>query len=203
MSEKECRRWGIRVLAKSFDRKSLELLSWPTNVYPALHKWQVARGFDPSTTNWAQSLGYPEWEIIGGKEEEARFKGVHDYVSYLRKLREQAQINELNDIPESSAFIRDPSLHSPESTPRASHLDEQGGLPEQNDSSSVQEYISYASKVREQDAELQLGTSMQIQETATITKLPPATSTPKLAPEWNPRQKRKSESTAKNSQAGA
>ncbi|KAK7024149.1 hypothetical protein VNI00_016527 [Paramarasmius palmivorus] len=197
ISEEECRRWGIAKLIPWIVWGCLMLFSWSTDVYTPLRKWQVARGFDPTTTDWAQSWGYPEWEIIGGKEEEARFEGVHDGVSYLIKLREQ----ELDDILESSAFIRDPSLHSPESTPRASHLDEQGGLPEQNDSSSVQEYISYASKVREQDAELQLGTSMQIQEIATITKLPPATSTPKPAPEWNPRQKRKSESTAENSQA--
>ncbi|KAK7026070.1 hypothetical protein VNI00_015716 [Paramarasmius palmivorus] len=138
MSEEECRRWGIPELGQSLHWHSMELLSWPTDVYTALCKWQVARGFDPTTADWAQSQGCTELEVIGGKEEEARFEGVHDYVSYLRKLHEQAQMIKLNDILESTAFLCDPSLHSPESTPRASHLDEQG-LPEQNDSSSVQE----------------------------------------------------------------
>ncbi|KAK7026077.1 hypothetical protein VNI00_015723, partial [Paramarasmius palmivorus] len=89
MSEEECGQWGIPVLEKSIDWRFMGLRSCPTNVYTGLRKWQVARGFDPSTANWAQSLGYPELEIIGGKEEEARFEGVHDGVSYLRKLQKQ------------------------------------------------------------------------------------------------------------------
>ncbi|KAF9257435.1 hypothetical protein L218DRAFT_831854, partial [Marasmius fiardii PR-910] len=32
--------------------------SWPTKVYKALHDYQVARGFDPTTTDLAQSLQY-------------------------------------------------------------------------------------------------------------------------------------------------
>ncbi|KAK7026085.1 hypothetical protein VNI00_015731 [Paramarasmius palmivorus] len=90
MSKEECRRWRIPELGKPLDWSDLELLSWPTDVYTALRKWQVARGFDPSTADWARSCGYPELEIIGGKEEEARFEGVHDWYSYLIKLREQA-----------------------------------------------------------------------------------------------------------------
>ncbi|KAK7040233.1 hypothetical protein VNI00_010039, partial [Paramarasmius palmivorus] len=62
------------------------------------------------------------------------------YISYLSKLREQAKIAELDDILESSAFLRDSSIHSPESMPRSSHPEEQGGLPspEQNEPSSAQ-----------------------------------------------------------------
>ncbi|KAK7026087.1 hypothetical protein VNI00_015733 [Paramarasmius palmivorus] len=246
MSEEDCRRWGIPELGKSLDWDYLKLRSWPTDVYTALRKWQVARGFDPSTADWAQSLGYPELEIIGGKEEEARFEGVHDGVSYLRKLhrqdvesqlrspaqvqcrlrtrryswstdvhtdlhnrqvargfkhttsnwtqhlrslefeiigakKEEARLEEvfdhaealcelreeyaglrweksllaaeakaeaevksepiskLDDILESSALVRDPSIESVENTPQASPYDEQGALPEQNDPLFAQE----------------------------------------------------------------
>ncbi|KAF9254905.1 hypothetical protein L218DRAFT_847720, partial [Marasmius fiardii PR-910] len=38
--------------------------SWPTKFYKALHNYQVARGFDPTTTDFAQSLGHPIFEII-------------------------------------------------------------------------------------------------------------------------------------------
>ncbi|KAF9256225.1 hypothetical protein L218DRAFT_837485, partial [Marasmius fiardii PR-910] len=31
---------------------------WPTKVYKALHNHQVAKGFNPTTTNFAQSFGY-------------------------------------------------------------------------------------------------------------------------------------------------
>ncbi|KAF9260546.1 hypothetical protein L218DRAFT_574350 [Marasmius fiardii PR-910] len=33
--------------------------SWPKETYQAIHKWQIARGFDPSSTNFARFLGYP------------------------------------------------------------------------------------------------------------------------------------------------
>ncbi|KAF9262446.1 hypothetical protein L218DRAFT_405676 [Marasmius fiardii PR-910] len=38
--------------------------SWPTKIYKALHDYQVERGFDPTTTNFVQSFGYPTFEIV-------------------------------------------------------------------------------------------------------------------------------------------
>ncbi|KAF9256254.1 hypothetical protein L218DRAFT_821800, partial [Marasmius fiardii PR-910] len=39
-------------------------VSWPTKVYKALHDYQVVRGFDPTTTNFAQSFGPPILEVV-------------------------------------------------------------------------------------------------------------------------------------------
>ncbi|KAK7024152.1 hypothetical protein VNI00_016530, partial [Paramarasmius palmivorus] len=238
MSKEECRRWEVPELRGSTKWGNMCLSSWPTHIYTTLHKWQVACSFDPTTANWAQSLGYPEFEIIGGKKEEARFEGVRDIVSYLIKLHKQdvelqlrspvqvqrplrtrryswptnvytglhkrqvtrsfkhttsnwtqhlrsldfeiidakkeearfgklrywhaynlymlheeyaelrrrkslraakeakakaKAIVKLDDILESSAFLRDPSIESIENTPQASPYDKQGALPEQND----------------------------------------------------------------------
>uniref|UniRef100_A0A0W0FQT2 Uncharacterized protein n=1 Tax=Moniliophthora roreri TaxID=221103 RepID=A0A0W0FQT2_MONRR len=49
-------------------RDSVMLHSWPTSIYTTLRDWQEARGFDPTTSNWAQELGYPELEIIGARK---------------------------------------------------------------------------------------------------------------------------------------
>ncbi|KAK7054319.1 hypothetical protein VNI00_003512 [Paramarasmius palmivorus] len=65
MSEAECRRWGLPKLALSVG--FAEAYLWPTHVYPTLRQWQVARGFDPSTTDFARNLGYPEFESIDDK----------------------------------------------------------------------------------------------------------------------------------------
>ncbi|KAK7026086.1 hypothetical protein VNI00_015732 [Paramarasmius palmivorus] len=89
MSNEERRRWGVPELRSSTKWGDRCLFSWPTHIYTALRKWQVARSFDPTTADWAQSHGYPELEIISGKKEEAQFEGVQDYVSYLRKLHKQ------------------------------------------------------------------------------------------------------------------
>ncbi|KAK1215935.1 hypothetical protein PQX77_021447 [Marasmius sp. AFHP31] len=39
---------------------SSESYSWSNEVYDSLHQYQLLRGFDPSTTNFARSLGYDE-----------------------------------------------------------------------------------------------------------------------------------------------
>ncbi|KAF9262482.1 hypothetical protein L218DRAFT_1077979 [Marasmius fiardii PR-910] len=37
--------------------------SWPTEIYKTLHNYQVVRGFNPTTTNFVQSIGYPIFEV--------------------------------------------------------------------------------------------------------------------------------------------
>ncbi|KAF9259156.1 hypothetical protein L218DRAFT_990162 [Marasmius fiardii PR-910] len=37
--------------------------TWPTEVYKILHDYQIARGFDPRTTDFARSMGYQPWEV--------------------------------------------------------------------------------------------------------------------------------------------
>ncbi|KAF9255373.1 hypothetical protein L218DRAFT_991915 [Marasmius fiardii PR-910] len=39
-------------------------LSWSTKAYEIIHKWQVARGFDPTTTDFASYLGFPVYNIV-------------------------------------------------------------------------------------------------------------------------------------------
>ncbi|EEB89742.1 hypothetical protein MPER_12128 [Moniliophthora perniciosa FA553] len=65
MSEEECERWGLPVIEPDFP---LILISWPIHVYSVLRDWQKARGFDPTTSDWARSMGRPELEIIGTED---------------------------------------------------------------------------------------------------------------------------------------
>ncbi|ESK86060.1 hypothetical protein Moror_9381 [Moniliophthora roreri MCA 2997] len=70
MLDEECERWGLPVLTPSteWSDDSVWLASWSTYIYTALQDWQKARGFDPTTSNWARELGYPEWEIVGTRK---------------------------------------------------------------------------------------------------------------------------------------
>uniref|UniRef100_A0A0W0EV18 Uncharacterized protein n=1 Tax=Moniliophthora roreri TaxID=221103 RepID=A0A0W0EV18_MONRR len=67
--EEEWARWGIPILTPYTDSYIL-LRSWPTHIYTALRNWQIARGFDPSTADWARECGYPEFEIVGAKKDD-------------------------------------------------------------------------------------------------------------------------------------
>ncbi|KAF9262443.1 hypothetical protein L218DRAFT_405457 [Marasmius fiardii PR-910] len=49
------------------------LESWPTRIYKFLHDYQIERGYDPRTTDFAQSHGYPTWEVTPS---ENRFQEV-------------------------------------------------------------------------------------------------------------------------------
>ncbi|KAF9257281.1 hypothetical protein L218DRAFT_879823, partial [Marasmius fiardii PR-910] len=37
--------------------------AWPTESYKILHDYQIARGFDPRTMDFAQFMEYPTWEV--------------------------------------------------------------------------------------------------------------------------------------------
>ncbi|KAG7097616.1 hypothetical protein E1B28_004950 [Marasmius oreades] len=37
---------------------------WPSEVYKSIHKWQVARGFDPTTADFARYLDHPIYEVL-------------------------------------------------------------------------------------------------------------------------------------------
>ncbi|ESK85387.1 hypothetical protein Moror_5927 [Moniliophthora roreri MCA 2997] len=69
LSEEECEQWDLPVLVLDTEYPSqVQLYSWPTHIYDALQDWQKARGFDPTTPDWACSMGYPEHEIIGAED---------------------------------------------------------------------------------------------------------------------------------------
>ncbi|ESK82519.1 hypothetical protein Moror_14386 [Moniliophthora roreri MCA 2997] len=72
--KEEWARRGIPILAPYTDPYIL-LRSCPTHIYSALRNWQIARGFDPSTADWARECGYPEYEIIGAKKDD-RFEEI-------------------------------------------------------------------------------------------------------------------------------
>ncbi|KAF9261540.1 hypothetical protein L218DRAFT_1001577 [Marasmius fiardii PR-910] len=38
--------------------------AWPTKIYKALYNYQISRGFDPQTTDFAQFMRYPIWEVV-------------------------------------------------------------------------------------------------------------------------------------------
>ncbi|ESK84850.1 hypothetical protein Moror_14955, partial [Moniliophthora roreri MCA 2997] len=62
--KEEWEHWDIPILTPSVYAGSEGLLSWPSHTYTALRKWQIARGFNPRTADWAKHMGYPEFEII-------------------------------------------------------------------------------------------------------------------------------------------
>ncbi|KAG7097836.1 hypothetical protein E1B28_005154 [Marasmius oreades] len=37
--------------------------SWPSETYKSIHKWQIARGFDPTTIDFTRYLRYPIYEV--------------------------------------------------------------------------------------------------------------------------------------------
>ncbi|KAK7020750.1 hypothetical protein VNI00_017605 [Paramarasmius palmivorus] len=69
MSEDECEEWGIPNLTPSPAKMPLcnigpMLLYSPPHICEALRDWQTARGYDPSTADYARYMGYPEYEIV-------------------------------------------------------------------------------------------------------------------------------------------
>ncbi|ESK88753.1 hypothetical protein Moror_17141, partial [Moniliophthora roreri MCA 2997] len=70
MSEEEREHWRLPVLTCTtrWKNDSVTLQSWPTSTYIALRDWQEARGFDPTSSDWAQELGYPKLEITGARK---------------------------------------------------------------------------------------------------------------------------------------
>ncbi|KAG7097563.1 hypothetical protein E1B28_004900 [Marasmius oreades] len=43
---------------------------WPSKTYKSIHEWQIARGFDPTTTDFACYLEYPIYEVQPSQFEE-------------------------------------------------------------------------------------------------------------------------------------
>ncbi|ESK89788.1 hypothetical protein Moror_16801 [Moniliophthora roreri MCA 2997] len=51
-------------LSTILDCVSIEFYIWSEEIYNAVHTWQIARGFNPTTTDFAHSLGLPILEPI-------------------------------------------------------------------------------------------------------------------------------------------
>ncbi|ESK86572.1 hypothetical protein Moror_9780 [Moniliophthora roreri MCA 2997] len=75
--EEEWEQWDIPVIYPYTD--AVWLYSWPIHIYTTFHDWQIAQGFDPTTSNWAQSMGYSELEIIGAEEKKGQFEELVEH----------------------------------------------------------------------------------------------------------------------------
>ncbi|KAF9257004.1 hypothetical protein L218DRAFT_841795, partial [Marasmius fiardii PR-910] len=61
LSDVECELLGLPSLLRVVVQGSEEY-SWSNETYENIHKWQVARGFDPTTSDFSEYLGYPVLE---------------------------------------------------------------------------------------------------------------------------------------------
>ncbi|KAG7098115.1 hypothetical protein E1B28_000087 [Marasmius oreades] len=63
ISEETCNELGLpfklRVVCWTVER-----FPWYTETYKDIERWQVDRGFDPKTTDFARYLGYPVFEVV-------------------------------------------------------------------------------------------------------------------------------------------
>ncbi|KAL0566328.1 hypothetical protein V5O48_015686 [Marasmius crinis-equi] len=58
-----CHYLGLPVTLQ-FYVQGCSAFAWSDDVYRKMHRYQVARGFDPHTIDFAQSLGYPAYKPI-------------------------------------------------------------------------------------------------------------------------------------------
>ncbi|KAK7056386.1 hypothetical protein VNI00_002940 [Paramarasmius palmivorus] len=70
--ENERQKWGIPKLGLFDSIQVPRFHSWPTHIYEALDKWQIVRGFDPTTADFAIHMDYPELEIVSAKQMNSR-----------------------------------------------------------------------------------------------------------------------------------
>ncbi|ESK90052.1 hypothetical protein Moror_7879 [Moniliophthora roreri MCA 2997] len=62
ITELECKHIGLPGVA--LIKAAFSLNYWHGHIYDAIHKWQVARGFDPTTTDYTHSVPLPILETI-------------------------------------------------------------------------------------------------------------------------------------------
>ncbi|KAL0562981.1 hypothetical protein V5O48_019097, partial [Marasmius crinis-equi] len=73
-SADKCNHLGLPVtLDLTFDKRYV--YSWSNDVYKMMRQYQVARGFDPNTTDFARSLGYPAYRPIQNADSD-RFEEI-------------------------------------------------------------------------------------------------------------------------------
>ncbi|KAI3615570.1 hypothetical protein WG66_011807 [Moniliophthora roreri] len=64
LSKDECLRLCLPRFSRTPWPVKPELVSWPQSNYDEMYRYQLARGFDPKSTQFAESLGLPIWEPI-------------------------------------------------------------------------------------------------------------------------------------------
>ncbi|KAK7023398.1 hypothetical protein VNI00_016813 [Paramarasmius palmivorus] len=103
LPEEEYEQWGIPTLKLSLDsasERSMFLCSWPNEIYTAMYDWQVARGFDPTTSDFARHMKYPELEIIGENKTKCRFE---DVTEVTRTVADTSASKATKDVPTPAA----------------------------------------------------------------------------------------------------
>ncbi|KAF9256449.1 hypothetical protein L218DRAFT_881672 [Marasmius fiardii PR-910] len=80
ISNRKRRYLGLPTRRLTYKHRVNHTVSWPTSTYKGIHQWQLSRGFDPNTTDFARFLGYPAFEIMSQRkssqfEELAKNKG--------------------------------------------------------------------------------------------------------------------------------
>ncbi|KAL0571203.1 hypothetical protein V5O48_008453 [Marasmius crinis-equi] len=86
---------------------------WKPEVYDLIRLWQKAKGFDPTTTDFARSMGYPILEV--NAPDTSRFKDVVEGDGDLAVLQPNAQSHEMADPPISIASSLPCSANSDQS----------------------------------------------------------------------------------------
>ncbi|KAG7097642.1 hypothetical protein E1B28_004974 [Marasmius oreades] len=93
---------------------------WPSETYKIIHKWQVARGFDPTTADFARYLEYPIYEVLS-ESEAGRFEELNIGLSGRSPAEESLSQDDLRqhstvtayDTEEDSMNVDSPISASP------------------------------------------------------------------------------------------
>ncbi|KAF9265652.1 hypothetical protein L218DRAFT_957266 [Marasmius fiardii PR-910] len=59
--------------------------SWPTKIYEIIRDYQIARGYDPRTTDFARFLHFPIFNIVPAENSRFKFQRVKEVPVYTRK----------------------------------------------------------------------------------------------------------------------
>ncbi|KAF9266045.1 hypothetical protein L218DRAFT_922406 [Marasmius fiardii PR-910] len=65
---------------------------WSSETYQIIHKWQVARGFDPTTTDFAHHCEYPLYEVVQPKF--SQFEELNEGESPCSSLTHFAEVSD-------------------------------------------------------------------------------------------------------------
>ncbi|KAJ8080092.1 hypothetical protein PM082_016920 [Marasmius tenuissimus] len=64
MSEAQCMALGLPCFCRTRVRPVCHGWQWKVEIYDLVRRWQEAKGFDPTTTDFARSMGYPIVEML-------------------------------------------------------------------------------------------------------------------------------------------
>ncbi|KAJ8079166.1 hypothetical protein PM082_021666 [Marasmius tenuissimus] len=103
LSDNVCLDFGLP-MALEFSRSFYSELSWSDDAYRRIHQYQLLRGFDPSTTDFAQSLGFDNY-IYQPLSDSDRFAQVNQGEFYLFLLHLPFPHETLNLIPDSECEV--------------------------------------------------------------------------------------------------